>query len=136
LTFEIHPLKLDGRQLRIEVASRSHLKNRILVQDRGGAEFLTAGNLLVVEDLRPSECVRPDGEFRNAGKRGTNPAEKGGRPKDIFEMASKHVHGYITKRCEHFFVRFFILPEFEEVKKCFYHWLKDAEVSENTWTSR
>jgi len=43
-----------------------------LVQDRGGAEFQTAGNPLVVEDL----------------KRGTNPAEKGGRPKDIFEMAS------------------------------------------------
>ncbi len=32
----------------------------------------TAGILLVVEDL----------------KRGTNPAEKGGRPKDIFEIAS------------------------------------------------
>jgi len=50
---------------------RRHLKNRILVQDRGGVEFQTAGNPLVVEDL----------------KRGTNPAEKGGRPKDIFEMA-------------------------------------------------
>jgi hypothetical protein len=35
------------------------------------AGFKTAGNLLVVEDL----------------KRGTNPADKGGRPKDIFEMA-------------------------------------------------
>jgi len=43
-----------------------------LVQDRGGAEFQTAGNLWVVEDL----------------KRGTNPAEKGGRPKDIFVMGS------------------------------------------------
>jgi hypothetical protein len=62
---------------------RSHLKNRILVQDsvfawrlrrdrRGGAEFQTAGIRLYVEDL----------------KRDTNPAEKGGRPKDIFEMAS------------------------------------------------
>ena len=51
---------------------RSHLKNRILVQDRGGAEFQTGGILLYVEDL----------------KRGTNPAEKGGRPKDIFEIAS------------------------------------------------
>jgi len=40
-----------------------------LVQDRGGAEFQTAGNLLVVEDL----------------KRGTN---KDIEPKDIFEMAS------------------------------------------------
>ena len=40
---------------------------------RGGAEFQTAGNLVVVEDL----------------KRGTNPAEKGGRPKDIFEMGSR-----------------------------------------------
>ena len=51
---------------------RRHLKNRILFQDRGGAEFQTGGILLYVEDL----------------KRGTNPAEKGGRPKDIFEMAS------------------------------------------------
>jgi len=56
---------------------RTHLKNRILVQDRGGAEFKTAGNLLVVEDL----------------KRGTNPAEKGGRPKDIFVMGSKPPEG-------------------------------------------
>jgi len=40
-----------------------------LVQDRGGAEFQTAGNLLVVEDL----------------KRGTN---KDIGPKDIFEMPS------------------------------------------------
>jgi len=51
---------------------RTHLNNRILVHDCGGAEFKTAGNLLVVEDL----------------KRGTNPAEKGGRPKGIFEMGS------------------------------------------------
>jgi hypothetical protein len=48
---------------------RSHLKNRILVQDRGGAEFQTAGILLYVEDL----------------KRGTN---KDIGPKDIFEIAS------------------------------------------------
>jgi hypothetical protein len=40
-----------------------------LVPDRGGAEFQTAGNLLVVEDL----------------KRGTN---KDIGPKDIFEMGS------------------------------------------------
>jgi len=40
-----------------------------LVQNRGGAEFKTEGILLYVEDF----------------KRGTNPAEKGGRPKDIFE---------------------------------------------------
>jgi len=40
-----------------------------LVQDRGGAEFKTAGNLLVVEDL----------------KRGSN---KDMGPKDILEMAS------------------------------------------------
>ncbi|MGD8520018.1 MAG: hypothetical protein PVF56_02635 [Desulfobacterales bacterium] len=44
-----------------------------MAQDRGGAESQTGGILLYVEDLR----------------RGTNPAEKGGRPKDIFEMASK-----------------------------------------------
>jgi hypothetical protein len=41
-----------------------------LVQDRGGAEFQTAGILLYVEDL----------------KRGTN---KDIEPKDIFEMGSK-----------------------------------------------
>jgi len=49
--------------------SRSQLKNRILVQDRGGAEFQTGGILLYVEDL----------------KRDTN---KDIGPKDIFEMAS------------------------------------------------
>jgi len=49
--------------------TRTHLKNRILVQDRGGAEFKTAGNLLVVENL----------------KRGTN---KDIGSKDIFEMSS------------------------------------------------
>jgi hypothetical protein len=48
---------------------RSYLKNRILLQDRGGAEFQTGGILLYVEDLR----------------RGTN---KDIGPKDIFEMAS------------------------------------------------
>ena len=64
---------------------RTHLKNRILVQDRGGAEFLplcgtsrlilyglwveTAGILLDVEDF----------------KRGTN---KDIGPKDIFELGS------------------------------------------------
>jgi hypothetical protein len=53
-----------------------------LVQDRGGAEFQTAGNLLVIEDL----------------KRGTNPAEKGGRPKDIFEMGSSFF-SHVTFRC-------------------------------------
>jgi hypothetical protein len=61
-------------------ASRTHLKNRILVQDsvfakrlrrdtHGGAEFQTGGILLYVEDL----------------KRGTN---KDIGPKDIFEMGS------------------------------------------------
>jgi hypothetical protein len=30
--------------------SRTRLKNRILVQDRGAAEFLTGGLLLYVED--------------------------------------------------------------------------------------
>jgi hypothetical protein len=47
----------------------THLKNRILVQDRGGAEFKTGGILLYVEDF----------------KRGTN---KDIGPKDIFEMGS------------------------------------------------
>jgi len=50
--------------------TRTHLKNRILVQDRGGAGFQTAGILLYVEDL----------------KRGTN---KDIGPKDIFKMGSK-----------------------------------------------
>jgi len=49
--------------------NRTYLKNRILVQDRGGAEFQTAGNLWVVEDL----------------KGGTN---KDIEPKDIFEIGS------------------------------------------------
>jgi hypothetical protein len=49
---------------------RTHLKDRILVQDRGGAEFKTGGILLYVEDL----------------KRGIN---KDIGPKDIFEMGSK-----------------------------------------------
>jgi len=59
---------------------RSHLKNRILVPDRGGAEFKTAGNLLVVEDL----------------KRGTN---KDIGPKDIFEMGSRKVCQNIDLPC-------------------------------------
>jgi hypothetical protein len=61
---------------------RTHLKNRILVQDsvfalrlrrdtRGGAEFKTGGILLYVEDF----------------KRDSNPA-KDGRPKDIFDIGS------------------------------------------------
>jgi tRNA A37 N6-isopentenylltransferase MiaA len=41
---------------------------------RGRAAFLTGGILLYVEEL----------------KRGTNPA-KGGRPKDIFKMASRTI---------------------------------------------
>ncbi|MGD9306815.1 MAG: hypothetical protein PVF79_21305 [Desulfobacterales bacterium] len=66
-----HHVKADARMS--VIYSRSYLKNRILVQDRGGAEFQTGGILLYVEDL----------------KRGTNPAEKGGRSKDIFEIASR-----------------------------------------------
>jgi hypothetical protein len=53
------------------ILSRTYLKNRILVQDRGGAELQTAGILLYVEDL----------------KRGTN---KDIGPKDIFEMGSSY----------------------------------------------
>ncbi len=63
--------------------ARTYLKNKILVQDCGGAEFKTAGILLYVEDL----------------KRSTNPAEKGGRPKDIFEIGSNlnfHWHRHLT----------------------------------------
>jgi hypothetical protein len=51
---------------------RTHLKNRILVQDHGGAEFKTAGILLYVEDF----------------KRGSN---KDIGPKGIFEMCSSIV---------------------------------------------
>jgi hypothetical protein len=51
------------------IVTRTHLKNRILVQDRGGAEFKTGGILLYVEDF----------------KEGTN---KDIGPKDIFEMGS------------------------------------------------
>jgi hypothetical protein len=54
---------------KLEVAYRSHLKKRILVQDQGGAEFQPAGILKYVEDL----------------KRGPN-AEVG--TKDFFEIAS------------------------------------------------
>ena len=50
----------------------THLKNRILVQDCGGAEFKTGGILLYVEDF----------------KRGTN---KDIGPKDIFEMGSNKI---------------------------------------------
>jgi hypothetical protein len=63
--------------------TRTHLKNRILVQDRGGAAFKTAGNLLAVEDW----------------KRGPN---KDMGPKDIFEVAyrcSGTKHGDQNVRC-------------------------------------
>jgi len=50
--------------------TRIRLKNRILGQDRGGAEFKTGGILMYVEDF----------------KRGSN---KDIGPKDIFEMDSK-----------------------------------------------
>jgi hypothetical protein len=53
----------------VNTVLRTYLKNRILVQDRGGAEFQTGGILLYVEDL----------------KRGTN---KDIGPKDIFEIGS------------------------------------------------
>ena len=60
-TFEL------GNMLWIAVLNRTRLKNRILVQDRGGVEFQTGGILLYVEDL----------------KLGTN---KDIGPKDIFVM--------------------------------------------------
>jgi hypothetical protein len=70
LSFDIHYSLFEiGYSLLI----RTHLKNRILVQDRGGAEFQTGGILLYVEDL----------------KRGTN---KDIGPKDIFEMGSSHLY--------------------------------------------
>ena len=53
----------------VAIMFRTHLKNRILVQDCGGAEFKTGGILLYVEDF----------------KRGSN---KDIGPKDIFEIGS------------------------------------------------
>jgi hypothetical protein len=50
---------------------KTYLKNSILVQDRGGAEFRTGGILLYVEDL----------------ERDTN---KDIGSKDIFEMGSRN----------------------------------------------
>ncbi len=61
---------------------RSHLKNRILVQDRGGAEFKTAGILEYGEDL----------------KRGTN---KDIGPKDVFAMASSQLDDAQRLAVEH-----------------------------------
>jgi hypothetical protein len=54
----------------VEQLTGIHLKNRILIQDRGGTEFHTGGMLVYVEDL----------------KRGSN---KDSGPKDIFEMGSR-----------------------------------------------
>ena len=57
--------------------TRTCLKNRILVQDRGGAEFKTGGILLYVEDF----------------KRGSN---KDIGPKDIFEIGSNRMKAAIV----------------------------------------
>jgi hypothetical protein len=65
---------------------------------RGGAELKTdclavtaiPGLLKYFEDSRPTTNTKFDGSSRNAGKRGTNPA-RGGRSKDIFEMASNNL---------------------------------------------
>ena len=62
---------------------RTHLKNRILVQDRGGAEFQTGGILLYVEDL----------------KRGTN---KDIGPKDIFEIGSRWCLVHLNQNFRYF----------------------------------
>jgi len=58
------------------IRTRSCLKNRILVQGRGGAEFQIGGILVYFEDL----------------KRGTN-KEIG--PKDIFEITSNKMPRHI-----------------------------------------
>ena len=69
--------------------ARSHLKNRILVQGRGGDEFQTAGILEYFEDLKrvtnkdidpPLEGLSASGSLVRLWRVG---------PKDIFEMASK-----------------------------------------------
>ena len=62
----------------IRLLTRSHLKNRILVQDQGGAEFQPADILQYFEEL----------------KRGPN-AEVG--PKDIFEIASYNFRCYLQR---------------------------------------
>jgi hypothetical protein len=64
-----------------EMTYRSHLKNRILVQNCGGAVFQTGGILLYFEDL----------------KQGTN--KKFG-PKDIFEIVSNKPLSLVS-RIEH-----------------------------------
>jgi hypothetical protein len=58
-------------------ATRSHLKKRILVQVRGGAEFKTAGILTYFEDFKP----------------GTN-KEIG--LKDFFEITSMYLHEVVV----------------------------------------
>jgi hypothetical protein len=62
-----------------KIVTRSHLKNRFLVQGRGGAEFQTGGILEYFEDL----------------KRGTN---KDIGPKDIFEVASNNKLPYFSSQ--------------------------------------
>jgi hypothetical protein len=65
-----------------ETTSRSHLKNRILAQGQGGAEFQPAGILKYVEEL----------------KRGPN-TEIG--KKDFFEIASIKIKMGRVKRQVH-----------------------------------
>jgi hypothetical protein len=45
-------VRTSGFEQNFDIAFRTHLKNRILVQDRGGAKFLTGGIRLYVEDLK------------------------------------------------------------------------------------
>jgi hypothetical protein len=68
--------------------TRSHLKKRILVQNRGGAAFSPLrGTSHPILSLLRVKTGRILPYFEDL-KRGTNPAEKGGRSKDFFEIAS------------------------------------------------
>jgi len=59
---------------------RSHLKKRILVQDQGGAEFQPDGVAVT--------AIAGILKYFGGLKRRPNPADKGGRPKNFFEIAS------------------------------------------------
>ena len=68
--------------------TRIHLKNRILVQDRGGVEFLpqSGTSRLILYSLWVEPGGPPEADRRIKNEAPIPP--KGGRPKDILEVAS------------------------------------------------
>ncbi len=68
---QMHNIATGTRNIFMKI-TRAYLKNRILVQSQGGAEFQTAGILKYVEDLKRD----PNMEIG---------------PKDIFEMRSINI---------------------------------------------